>query len=405
MQQGWLRERQALEGRDWLGVAVLAATVAGFVLRIEPIWGDLRYAELPPDAEHYRHLAVTMSHPLDTLAREPAWPDLIWAWTLVFGESPSQVRILSALLATAMIPASFLFAWLVTGRRLVALITCGLVAFHPALIDHAALGLREELQTLGLMAFASGALASADRISTGQRVALMAVGGGIALNTNLSLFTVVAVGLVIVGITRRLPLRPVAVVAVVIAATIAPHLARTAGVFGDPLHAANIRAVWYRNYEFMPGGCDGCPTLAEYDDDAYTGSRITWTEYMFDYHSMSTVLTRSFDGATSVLLESDQELDWLIGADHLGLWALYLVGVGVAMGRRRWDVLALYVATLGGTAFVVPLGIDRRLLMSMIPFAAMFIGWAVAELVDLARRAPRETDGDAHNVIPHFAAR
>ena len=242
---------------EWTVLIVVGLTVVGFALRMFELqqWMGL---PVEPDAVEYKRLAVTMNNPLDTGAREPAWPVFLRVWMFVFGRADDQMRIASVLLSTALIPLCYVFGRLVSNARRIGVVTCALVALHPGLIEASVRGLRGELQTIALVGFAVGVLAA--EMPARWRVALLMGGGGLVLNTNLGSLFAVPVGLVLVAVLGRLTLRQTLIAAAGVLLLIAPHLTRNAVVHDDPMYASNIHATWYRNSESCQQAATAAPT-------------------------------------------------------------------------------------------------------------------------------------------------
>jgi hypothetical protein len=388
---------------DRVTSTVATITAIGLVWRLIEL---ASHTGVDPDAVEYRRIALAMAHPLDTAAREPAWPVAVRVWTWFTGADLDRLRILSLIAAVVLIPATYLFARHTASSRRIGVVACVVVAVHPGLIDHAVRGLRGEFHMLGLIAFGTAVLAPT--LTQRWRIGLLVAGAALLLNTILSATVLVATGLVIVAVTRRLPWRHAAICGACVVAVIAPHLIRNQVVYDDPMYTANIHAVWYRNHEFLVtelDTCDGCPTLPEWGRNNYAGTQVTWAEYLFDYHSVGTVVSRTIDGTATTLLLHSEESAGVLGRGGVVVYLVYVAGLVATVWRRRFDVIVFLAAALGGTAFMVPTFLDFRLLLPLAPLMALVVGVGVDEAWNLTERLRRRrVDRADGSSAPHRAA-
>jgi hypothetical protein len=393
--QTWLTAHRPSAGAIE-GTAMAVILLVGLVRRINQL---VLVAGLPlrPDAVDYRRIALELrlSHPYSTEYREPGWIWLARLWFEAFGTSTLELRILSMVFGMATIVASWWFARRFFRSRVVGVLVAALLATNAELIVQSAYGLRLEALSFFLVIFV--AFTFLDDVRPGRRVAALAASGTAAVLVALTAFSVV-IPLVAFAVWRHhLGLRSAVIVYGVIAVLLAPHLRYEQESNGDPFYASNIAAKFFRNYEFLivkHTGCDGCPTMAEYNAWVDSGAKTTWAHYVFGMHDAGTVVHRFASGYRSTLLSRRIPFRKILGprslkhANDALLLAVIVGAAGILFSRRRW-FLVVPPLLLGGLAFIVPLRIDWRLVEHLAPVMAMIAAssWLVA--LALARLAWR----------------
>ncbi len=162
--------------------AVTALTCVAALLRLygighQGLWFDEAYTVML--------VKLPLARMLSTIPKTESTPYLYyllaWVWTHVFGRGAAELRALSALLGTAVVPVGYLTARrLVDNNRRAALIVAALVAFNPFLIWYS-----QEARAYELLVLASActllAFTYAREQPTPRRLAGWAVVSGLAL--------------------------------------------------------------------------------------------------------------------------------------------------------------------------------------------------------------------------------
>ncbi len=334
---------------------------------------------LDPDAQVYRATIDAMKNPYDTSQREPGWLWLGRGWFRILGSSDVNLRLLSMILALCVIVATFYFVRDLTSSAALALATIAILAFHNDLAFQSIRGLRLEAQTLGIVLCAYFAFVPG--IRTRRRIVGLALTATAATLVNLSsaLLVVMLTGYAVWR--YRLGLRRALLVPATMLVLLVPHFAYEKQHFGDPFWSSNIAAIFYRNYEFSilyKTGCDGCATAEEFQTNSLSGKRTTWLGYIFDYHPIRTVAERTTRGYAKALVRHDVEFRTILGYESRWMYVAYILGaIGMFFSRFRW-ILLVPVVGLGALAFIVPLGIDLRLLEHTSPFVAFIAAFSIA---------------------------
>jgi hypothetical protein len=383
------------------GTAIALILLVGLVRRISQLTTVVS-EPLRGDAINYRLVAirVPLTEPYSTWVREPGWPWLARIWFDVFGDSPVELRILSMLFGMATIAASWWFARRFFESRVVGVVTAFLLATNTELILQSTSGLRLEALSFFLVVFVY--FTFVDGLATRRRVAGLAASGTAAILVALVAFTAVVPLVVYAAWRHRLGLRQALLVFGVILALLTPHLIHEQRAYGDPFWASNIAAVFYRNYEYLVvthTGCEGCPTLAQFHANGVSGSHETWTDYIFGRHDLRTVIDRFATGYRKTFFQRSYISRRLLGprSSNAGSNALFLAAVvgavGIALSRRRM-FLAVPPLLLAGTAFVIPLHIDPRLVEHLAPFMTMIAASSWLVVVAIAGFARPYVIGD-----------
>lgn len=360
--------------RDRLPILTIAwLSVLALELRWKFLQTQLR-APLWPDTESVQQWSLAMSHPYDTVVREPLWPWIAWAFQTLFGQGPLAMRLLSIVASVLIVPAAYLLGRDYGQSRLAGVIAAGIITLHGVLIYSSAQGHRTELLILGITAVTYFGLV--DGIRRRQRVAGLAVSGTALLLTSLSTIVVAAPLTLWAGYRHRLRLRDLVTIFTVAAVAITPHIVYNYQKYGTYSYfSTRMVPAFYRNYEFITvrgTGCDGCPSVEEYRASSFSGRPVSMGEYLFTYHTPGEVAARTYDGFMMSFLRRGGELETLLGGSSWIRYGLYLAGSLIALATYRRELLVVMLLTLNLTAFVVPLGGDvRRLLIGPVVIAAL----------------------------------
>jgi hypothetical protein len=362
------------------------------VVALGPRWAELEtqlVQSLSPDAETVGHIASQMQHPFDTSVREPLWPWLVRASTMLTGYAGAAARLFSMTTAMAWLTLAFVFARLYWRGPCRAAGVLALLAIHPGLIVSSAQAHRTELYGTCLLLVGIGALTPALRART-RGISLMAGACGVVLTQMAGVIPACAA--VAWGVLRhRLSLTVATLVVAAAALASLPHGVYTHQRFGQAFYfQQTLVPVFYRNMEFMSvrkTGCDGCPSPEEMAASSFSGRPISMFDYLFRLHSVPEVATRIGQGYWRVFLDPGQLLSGVLGSGTKALYVLYLLGVGVALMTGARDLLIIPLASLNLLAFVVPVGIDPRLILHIAPFAAMLVVLGVTALLHVATLA------------------
>jgi mannosyltransferase len=134
-----LRDRiRALAGRyttSPVTVAIVVLTVLAACLRLyrighQSLWFDEAYTVML--------VKLPLGHMLSTIPKTESTPYLYyllaWVWTHIFGHGAADLRSLSALIGTAVVPVAYLATLRLIENRRVAVSVAALAAFNPLLI-------------------------------------------------------------------------------------------------------------------------------------------------------------------------------------------------------------------------------------------------------------------------------
>ena len=361
----------------------------GFTARWDELAARLGVA-LSPDASYVQSLAAAMAHPYDTDVREPLWVWGVRLAMLPFGVTSLAPRIFALCCAMLLLAATFWFA-----RRyftpLHALGVLTLLAVHPALIESAAAAHRTELYALLLVGVAFFAFVP-DLSNRLRTVGLAATVPLTVLCQTAGLIPAAGGALASSRVWRSVSLVGALAIGAVLVAVILPHGVYTARRYGQAFYfSRTLVPTFYRNYEFMNvkrTGCDGCPTRAEMGVSSYSGRPATMGEYLFKLHDVDEVVSRLAIGYVRTFAVPGQILNYLLGSGSVIQYLLYLTGTLTLLATRARELLVIPLLSVNLLAFVIPLGIDLRLLLHLAPFMAIAIVCGMATIVTfVARRA------------------
>lgn len=165
-----------------MGVAAL--TLAAAVLRLygighQGLWFDEAYTVML--------VKIPLARMLSTIPKTESTPYLYyllaWVWTHIFGRGAADLRALSALFGTAVVPVAYLAASRLLGGRRVGLVVAALAAFNPFLIWYS-----QEARAYELLVLTSActllAFAYAREQASPRRLSAWAVASGLALTSH-----------------------------------------------------------------------------------------------------------------------------------------------------------------------------------------------------------------------------
>lgn len=382
----WIAARRGILEieRQWLLAFALAGVLAfGFVMR----WGSLgpnANLWLVPDAETVLAIAKQMAHPYDTDMREPLWPCFVKVFCWIFGTSQLAPRLFSMAFSMLLLWATFRLARDVSKNDGLGLVTVLMLALNNFFIYSAPLGLRTELYTLLLVGFSY--FAFVPDLPVNRRTVGLASAAALLTTTVVSSYMMLVVLLGFAVWRHRLPWRVPCVVITITALAMAPHLMHMNAKFGDPLWYTNQGPVFYRNYEFLivnKTGCAGCPTREQFFENSIAGEPISLSGYIFGMHSFTTVLRRTLLGYWRLYLHyGDEYLSIMVGTAVRWVHLVYYVGLAMMLFRRERELLVVAFFSINVLAFLMPIGIDPRLVAHPAPIMAIALAlpvWWVAD--------------------------
>jgi hypothetical protein len=93
--------------------------------------------------------------------------------------------------------------------------------------------------------------------------------------------------------------------------------------------------------------------------------------YVFGMHTPGEVARRILQGYLEAYALPTPLLATLLGSTARLVWILYITGLVLILKGPERELFLLPAASLNLLAFVVPLGIDPRLVMPAVPFVAV----------------------------------
>jgi hypothetical protein len=137
-----------------------------------------------------------------------------------------------------------------------------------------------------------------------------------------------------------------------------------------------------------------------------SGAHETWTHYIFGRHDLGTVIDRFADGYRKTFFSRSYISRRLLGprsSDTINTMLFVAAGigaVGIALSRRRM-FLIVPPLLLAGSAFVIPLHIDPRIIEHLAPFMTMIAASSWLVVVAIARLARPYATGRAGQSAQH----
>jgi len=343
---------------------------------------------LEPDVGYYVLLAKTITGPYNTGVREPLF--VWWTKLMVFlGNEMVTVRLGSMLWSLGIIAASYALF-----KKAVGWVNNLLVAFflsvHPFLIEMSARGLREDMYTTFIL-LCTYFLVFKKYPKTGpgwvETLGLSLISAILLL---IRFMALPYLGLIMIFFIFKYRIRFKKIILMVAIPFLMffPYLRFNQITYGKATYFSDFQAIYQRNYEFVRVrqiGCDGCPTMSELIRNGYAGRPITTFDYFFKLHSLSEVVKRTITGTLSIWGLDQQLFGVLIGNNFgMGIIALYVLGFMGSVVKKSWTMFILPILMLNTILFLIPMGIDIRVAMHIIPFLFVLVAEGASILVKTA---------------------
>lgn len=376
--------RGVIARRVWpagaMAVALAVVTATGAYLRTYRLQEVLDSSErdLQPDVEYYRQQALRTANPFAAGHKSPLWPAVNAPIVRALGGTDDSMRVLSWCLGIAMLP---LAGWSL-GRLLhplAGVLTAGMLAVEPYLIDLCCEGLREEAGVCLWMAVLFLLLAGEDR--PWRSPAAGAAGGLLLLLRNT--FVLPLLAMVIWAIVYRRWRGVRAAVAVLLPVVIvSPFYVNQYRTYGDAFALEKRDARYHANIEFQSGAPPGLamPSYEAWRRDLYVGDPLSPLAYLFTHHTWGDVLWRQWIGTSRIVrgrpFESRFEPWW-------GLAGAAGVLASLAVRRARFAGLFVVSSSVGIMAHLMTVHpVELRLL---VPVMVVWLGAAWWVIVSVAQ--------------------
>lgn len=331
-------------------------------------------APLSPDAETVSAIVHRMHYWYDTQLREPLWPWLVRVCQRLVGDNPVAGRVFSLATSLLLFGMTAVFARVYLAKPLQALAVCVLLAVHPALVASSVDAHRTDLFALTLVIVAF--FACVRGLPRWIAAVGLALGSTLTALTQLTGVIPAAAAIGMARLKQRVPTAGIVLAVAVTVAAVLPYGIYTHRTFTQAFYfTRTLVPTFYRNYEFMRvtrTGCDGCPTEAQLALSSYSGRRINMFEYLFELHAPREVIRRITVGYAALVVPTAL-LRQVLGWSSIPIYLCYLIGLGVAAFTRARELLLVPALSVNLLAFVIPLGIDSRLVLHLAPFAAILI--------------------------------
>jgi|GEM_PF-2686891 len=356
---------------------LIAIIALGFALRWEALI-EFQYRPLDPDATAYRVIADRMKHIYDTDHREPMWIWTIKLWFLLLGPSDLSLRLLTITLSLVLLIVNYKFFKDYTKQPTLALAVVALLSVNPYMSFMSVRGLRLELYMIAILMLAYHVLVQKEGLRESQRLANLSWWGTVAVLQQINSLIFVLPLWVYAFWRQKIAWKKFWIAPVGLLLLI-PYLVYSYQKFGDPFYSANVHAMWYRNYEFVVikgTSCEGCPTLAEIARGK-RGAHVTTFQYIFGMHSLGEVISRTAHGYAELFFRPTNLFWKQVGLKTTPVYYLYLLGLLLLIFSRFREILIFPILTINILAFLVPLGIDARLVMHTAPFVVFALVYTV----------------------------
>ena len=374
--------------RQWAGFALLGILAWTGSLRLEQL---VQVSGLPleGDADYYWFLAEALRSPYDTTWREPLWVWMVKGLMWSGGDSTLSLRVLTVALSLLAIYSAYKLFSDYTRQPFVGLVVALLLSLNPYLIGMSVRGMKEETYMVLVLWFVYLVFVRKEQESTAWRSVGLALSGAGLLLVRLNSWVFVAPLLLLWswrqarGHDRRWGLR-LACITAFIGVAIAPHLVHNDQMYGDPFFSVNHHAVWGRNFEFLivkGGGCTGCPTAEELEQDSYAGPRLTTYDYFFKLHSLREVRERLFTGYTEMYLIPTDHFKVQAGTDNMLAYLVYCLGLVLALRGPHRAMLAVVVLLINGIPLLMTLAHEPRVGIHTAPFVAFVLALGLWQCV------------------------
>ena len=356
-------------------IFALEAVLVRWRLLSSPRGGVGLWSPLDPDAQTYLYYAkVILSHGLSAYAnpaRVPFWPITVAPFIALLGPGFTTIRVASFVFGLLTILATYIVAKEAFSPK-VGLVSSFLLATSFYVVFDALRGLREELFSLLLLGLIYFALVRQSRDFV--RIGLSAI------LTSLLYFTrsdgallVVPLLLVYLAVSskmrrQKMPVKQMFLIALAFAISIAGWAWYSFSLTGDPFAESTNYASWNYWVEFQKAA-GSHPTL-----------NVTMSQYLFQYHTISQLLSASAAGTLWIIQFLDMLLypylfGYLPNISPMG-WLLFpvvpiLFFAGAFMMWRRksnWYFPFLYAITVPYLGLFHQLGVLQTP-RALVPFA------------------------------------
>lgn len=351
---------------SWLNIFLIAFTSRWLALE--------RVVNLPLDSDvgYYVTLAKTIVSPYSTGVREPLF---VW-WTklmTMFGNEMLTARLGSIFWSVLLIG----MAWYLFRKYLTVIENLALsliLAIHPFLIDTSVRGLREDMYTALIMmcTYFFVFRMPFNKDTSWKEVLAGGILGAVTLLIRFMSLPYLLLIWIFYIYKSSLSLRKIFVLIGIPVLLFYPYLRYNKQAFGKATFFSDFQAKFQRNYEFVRVkkiDCAGCPTLSELYTNGYAGGDVSTWEYFFKLHSVKEVVGRTAIGTFSIFGYDRQLFSTLIGSSSKILLAVtYTLGIIYSLFKKRWLLFVLPILMMNTILFLIPVGIDIRVAMHIIPF-------------------------------------
>ncbi len=322
-----------------------------------------------------------------TLFREPFYIWVLQVADKLGGDlNPVMVRLTSVATGLAAVAAIFQLCRKHLNLT-VAVIAATLYAGQKYMVYTSARGLREDTIVCTAMLFISVGWSHLRGPATWKSLSLWGLIGAACSLLRISSFSFALVTIAATGLYRFIrdikPWRQRALWLIPILIPIAlmiPYFMHLNRTYNDPYFVLNYAARYYANEEF--GGIrPDFPTRAELAVDAYTGPKITPSEYIFNYHSTGEIVERTWDGFVKTFFGSIFKIafssEWTM--KMLGLiYVLHFAGICLLLFPNRIYLILTMLLFHGPTFFLASAAsFDPRLLILGMVFGYITVASAI----------------------------
>ncbi|HOE13066.1 MAG TPA: glycosyltransferase family 39 protein [bacterium] len=366
--------------------AFVAALVLGTGLRVDA-WAHTAYAPLGQDVGPMVGMARDTHRFYDSGLREPLWVNIAkLSTTLLHTEDSWAVSLPFLLISLAWMPAVYFIGGSIFNRRL-SLCSVWLVAVNRSLVYYATRGMRVELYGL-LLFLVIGFVCSRVELD-GKRTVALALSIAAMCLTRLNGLILGIYFLAVLIITRRLHWLRVLFVFAVIMGAMSPYLIYAKRKYGHADYMLRMNATWTLNMEFA--GQPGFPTKEEIATDACVGKKITFTQYLFEYHTVAQVIKFYLIGLAKATL--GQHASYVHYTPGGPWWILcFIVGCLACLFRpqRAWLVLHYIVSLHAVPIMIGSVNLDWRHVLSIYPLISLLTAFGFASILDPTVMSPDE---------------
>jgi len=351
-----------------LAYLLIPIFILALTLRLEAL-EDAAYRLLDPDVGFYKLLAETSEGWYRTGIREPLYVWWIQGIELLGG------RVMAIRLASIAWSMIFIGLTVKTFKgylsQLEVAAVAMLMAINPLLVGMSVRGLREEMYASVLMLLVYLIVYRGSKKDGWLKI--IAIAGLMSWALLLRFMAVpFLVSLIIYyGLWKRVNLGKLVVIVALPVLLFMPYLRYNQEVFGKATYFSDFQAKFQRNYEFVlvrKIDCEGCPTAAEFEKDGYSGTEVTTFEYFFRLHSPTEVVSRMTNGVILMLGIKRRLFADLMGSTSNWLWLIHVIGLTYTIIKKRWSLVLITLASVNTICFLIPIGIDIRVVEQALPF-------------------------------------